>query len=176
MNKNSLFLIAAVFLVTVFAASTIAFAVSSFKPGNYTQTGEVNSDNSGGYCYWASDTDNSGSGGGFCNSGQGKSEWPEALGMTEEDYYQARQSGKTIEELAVEKGISVEDAVNKVFSDDIEYLEELVSNGEIDREKAEEIIEFRKDRLIDRTDDNPGPPVWSDGGNGMGCGNRNVSY
>lgn len=159
MGRKWLFIMAAVFLVSVFAVSGFAFArnaseiaASAIKEQRDAGGVENCGNGSDGPCY------------GKGSIGKVKI-WADALSMTEEEFREARRSGKTIAEIAKEKGIEQSDLVEKVITVRAERLKELVNEGKFTQEEADQMLERMRQRINDRLDDPAGKPEWA----GKGC-------
>lgn len=89
-------------------------------------------------------------------AGKRSAYWAEALGITAEEFTNLRSQGKTVEEIAKSRGVSLEEVIDKVLEKDRQYLDTLVRNGQITEEDAERILQFRKQRLTERATQKPG--------------------
>lgn len=166
-NKIALLLVAAL-LIAVFSISAASFA-RGYNSLQSTEASTAASDEVVNDC----------SGAGFCMQGRGYrlDDWAAALNLSVDELASLKQQGKTIAEIAAEKGISLEEAVDKILSRDRAYLDELVKSGKLTQEQAESILSFRKERLLERAGTN-GRPSWAGkgrAGNGAcagsaGCG------
>lgn len=161
MRRTFLISVAAV-LIFVFALSAISFAGTYGNAVKNQATAQTIAQNSlrsqTGAC-------------GNCYNGYGKAgamrrtaDWAEALGITTDELAALRQQGKTIEEIAKEKGLNIEDVVDKVLEKDREYLDSLVKSGKLTADDAQKILEFRKARVLERAKTGPGRPSWAGSG------------
>jgi hypothetical protein len=161
--KKSFLVVAVALMLFVIAISAVSFA-SEYR-NNAGQVATASSiqqstgSNTNGYgCY-----------------GRGKrvQSWADALGISTDEFISLRSSGKTIAEIAAEKGLKIEDVVKKVLQSDADYLNQLVSKGQLTRERADEILKLKEQRLLERANAAPGAGSCSGrgcGGAGQGCG------
>jgi ribosomal protein S20 len=64
----------------------------------------------------------------------------EILDMTPQELHEALQSGKTLEQMAADKGLTLEQLKEKVLEARKAELQKLVEEGKLTREKADEIL------------------------------------
>lgn len=175
MKKTSLVLLVAGIFLVLTAFSTMALARGPFFTGSIqgnlqevSQTGKVNSYSNGLRCGFHR----------FSGSGEttlpcfGRGRrveiWADALNLKVEEFVRLRQSGKSIAEIAAEKNLKLEDVIKKVLKAEKEYLEELVKEGKISRERANDLLEFKKQRLTDMAKSKVNGP-YGKGYRGGGC-------
>jgi hypothetical protein len=72
----------------------------------------------------------------------------EALGMTVEDLQQALTDGQTIAEVAEAQGVTLEDLVDTLNAPMIESMQQMVDDGRITQEQADERIEQMKEHML----------------------------
>ena len=65
----------------------------------------------------------------------------EALGMTPQELRQELQSGKTLEQLASDRGISLDQLKEKVIAATRARLDQAVTSGKLSQDKADQILE-----------------------------------
>lgn len=85
----------------------------------------------------------------------------EALGMTPDELSAQLKQGKTIPEIAQEKGISIEQLRQKVFESKIQAIQQAVKDGKLTQEKADQLIQRMQ---------SPGPHKGWRGGNPPAAG------
>jgi hypothetical protein len=157
-NRLTLLIIASL-LIAVFAVSAVSFAsgYNTLQSRASSATVAVAQPQSG--CC------------GVGKQGRGArlNDWAAALNLTPEEFILLRQQGKTIEQIAKDKGLDVEAVVEKIFTKDKANFDELVKAGKLTSEQAESILKFRKERLLERAQSN-GKPSWAGKGRaGAGC-------
>ncbi|MBM4763233.1 hypothetical protein [Bacillus sp. B15-48] len=94
----------------------------------------------------------------------------EELGMTAEDLYAARSEGKSIADLAAEKGIEVEELLNVIVEEHKAKLQPLIETGQISEGQMEAMLtnhEARMEAMMNQ--DEIGPR------NGRGAGHMGMS-
>lgn len=98
----------------------------------------------------------------------------DALGMTEEELQSARSEGKSVADLAKEKGVKVEDLVSKMVESRKAQLDQLVKDGKMTQEQMDAMLKNMEAMMktgIER--DFAGPMHGNSGGMGMmGQGGR----
>lgn len=97
----------------------------------------------------------------------------EALGMTVDELQAARAGGKSVADLAKEKGIKVDDLTNKMLNAKKSQLEQLVKDGKITQEQLDIMLNNMKTMMkqaIER--DTIGPMNGSGGRMGIGHGGK----
>lgn len=162
-----LFVLVAALLISVFALSAISFARNGnpYRP-SVTQEAVSNTEPApqpGNCCGYGIQNSNI--------KGSRFSLWAQALGISEDALRLYLSQGKTIADIAKEKGLDLDEVVSKVLSKDKEYLDTLVSQGKITEEDKERILQFRKERLLERANTGLGKPSWANGRScGRGCG------
>jgi hypothetical protein len=109
------------------------------------------------------------------------------LGISQEDLQAARQSGKSLAQIAAEKGKSEQDLVDYVIDQRSDWLDQLVSDGRITQEQADQRIQQMTEQVkenLNRTEVGPNPSGSAAGkgnkaggegigagmGKGLGCG------
>lgn len=93
----------------------------------------------------------------------------EELGMTVEDFQAARTEGKTIAEIAKEKGISVKELVKAVIDSRKNELTQLVKEGKLTQEQMDNMLKNMETRMEQSFEQNGTGPML---GNGKGMGQR----
>jgi hypothetical protein len=94
----------------------------------------------------------------------------EFLGISQEDLQAARQSGQSMVQIAAENGKSEQDLVDYVIGQRSDWLDQLVSDGRITQEQADQRIQQMTDQVkenLNRTEIGPSPS-----GSAVGRGNR----
>ena len=91
----------------------------------------------------------------------------EALGMTEDELHTAMQGGKTVADLATEKGVSLDTIINAVIADETTQLAQDVSDGNLTQAEADQRLADLKTNLPDMLSQLP--PARGDG---MGRGGK----
>lgn len=158
--KKTVMTIAAALLIFALAISAVSFAADyrAFQTRGQTTVAnpQTNQTQVPGACY-----------------GKGKKfqVWADALGISANEFASLRASGKTIAEIAKEKGLSVDDVINKVLESDKQYLDSLVKQGKLTQDQEDAILKLRKERLTERVNSQPGKPSWAGKGNGFNRGN-----
>jgi hypothetical protein len=92
------------------------------------------------------------------------------LGISQEDLQAARQSGKSLAQIAAEKGKSEQDLVDYVIDQRSDWLDQLVSDGRITQEQADQRIQQMTEQVkenLNRTEVGPNPS-----GSAAGKGNK----
>jgi len=90
------------------------------------------------------------------------------LGMSQEEIQTERESGKSIAEIAQEKDIDRQALVNSMLEARQQRLQEAVANGYLTQEQADEKIEWMKEK-IERKIENNGERFFGHGSCGGGC-------
>ena len=104
------------------------------------------------------------------NQGSMSTNVTEFLGISQEDLQTARQSGKSLVQIATENGKSEQALVDYVIGQRSEWLNQLVSDGRITQEQADQRIQQMTEQVkenLNRTEVGPNPS-----GNNAGKGNR----
>lgn len=107
---------------------------------------------------------------GICGPGAGLEDAAEVLGMTVEELMAAKAGGKTVAEIAAEKGISRETLIERIMALREERLADLVALGKISQEQAARIleaVELNVEAMVDRS---CGGQAYC--GTGSGCSGR----
>jgi hypothetical protein len=94
----------------------------------------------------------------------------EFLGISQEDLQAARQSGKSLVQIAAEKGKSEQQLVDYVIGQRSDWLDQMVSDGRITQEQADQRTQQMTEQVkenLSRTEVGPNPS-----GNAAGKGNR----
>jgi hypothetical protein len=114
------------------------------------------------------------------NQGSMSTNVAEFLGISQEDLQAARQSGKSMVQIAADKGISEQQLADYVIGQRSDWLDQLVSDGRITQEQADQRIQQMTKQVtenLNRTDTGPnglGSKSGKGGGNtgaGAGLGN-----
>ena len=112
-------------------------------------------------------------GGGPCGGHVGASldAAAEALGVTVDELRDALQDGKSIADLAGEKGVDVQTVIDALVADATAKIDEKVASGDLDADRAAELKENLADRITEMVNHEggfrgPGGP----GGPGFGRG------
>jgi hypothetical protein len=143
-------------VVLVLSVVVIVFAQEPTEPGE-------------GFCPFGGTCGRLGGGfgmGGFGYRGTMPSILAEELGMTLDELSAALAEGKTVAELAAERGVSLEDLVAALIAQRAEALSQAVADGDLTQEQADWMLEEMTEHLAWRLE-NVG---W--GGDGGGCGMR----
>lgn len=99
----------------------------------------------------------------------------EALGMDLADVAAARQDGKSLADLAAEKGISNETLINALLAARKAALDEAVASERITQEQADYMMEHMTENIADHIDDTTvGPRGGMRGSGGMGFGGQGM--
>ncbi|CAH2713676.1 hypothetical protein BACCIP111895_00830 [Neobacillus rhizosphaerae] len=107
------------------------------------------------------------SGMGMSMRGSMKESVADALAMSVDDYLAARKEGKSIADLAEEKGVKVKDIVKVMTESRKTELEKLVKEGNLTQEQMDNMLknmEYMMEQAIERND------MGSMHGRGMGMG------
>lgn len=124
------------------------------------------------------------------NQGSMSTNVAEFLGISQEDLQAARQSGKSLVQIAAEKGKSEQDLVDYVIGQRSDWLDQMVSDGRITQEQADQRIQQMTEQVnenLNRTEIGPNPSGNNAGkgsraggegmgagmGKGLGCGQGN---
>jgi uncharacterized protein YidB (DUF937 family) len=91
----------------------------------------------------------------------------DTLGLSTEELQSELESGKTVAQLAEEKGVSVDAVVDAITAKINESIDQAVADGNLDAEKAEEIKSGAPDKVRDRIEN--GPPERGHGPGGENC-------
>lgn len=75
--------------------------------------------------------------------------WADALGMKVEDVTAALRDGKTMADLAAERGIEVEDLVAKAVAARKAVVQEAVEAGRLTQEQADAMLEQMQERMTE---------------------------
>ena len=102
--------------------------------------------------------------GGFGYHGTMSGLLAEALGMTLDQLSAALAEGKTIVEIAADKGVSLEDLVAALIAPRAEYLSQAVANGDLTQEQADWMLEEMTEHMTWRLEN------MGIGSYGGGCG------
>jgi uncharacterized protein (DUF433 family) len=99
----------------------------------------------------------------------------EKLGLERDELVEQLKDGKTVAELADEKGVALDDIVDAIVEGAAERLAEAVADGKLTQEEADAKLAEMRDRLVDQLsqpfepgDGHPGPG----GKHGPGRGHR----
>ncbi len=104
------------------------------------------------------------------NQGSMSTNVADFLDISQEDLQTARQSGKSMVQIATENGKSEQDLVDYVIGQRSVWLDQLVSDGRITQEQADQRIRQMTEQVkenLNRTEVGPNPS-----GNNAGKGNR----
>ena len=89
--------------------------------------------------------------------GHGNSEVvAEALGMTPDELYEARQAGQSLADIAATQGVSVDVVIQAITDDAESRIDEKVAAGEITQEEADERLAGLDERVTEKVDATPG--------------------
>lgn len=103
--------------------------------------------------------------------GSMKSVVADFLGLSEEEFVAARQSGKSVVDIAAEKGITKQELTDKVIEERTAVLNQLVAEEKITQEQANLCIENMKARVESNLERNStGNPWQGKQGRGLGQG------
>lgn len=160
--KRSLMVIVAAIMLFVVAISAVSFA-SEYK-NNTAQTATSSN--------VQLNTSSASNGYGCYGRGKRVQAWADALGISVDEFVSLRSSGKTIAEIADEKGLNLEDVVKKVLKNDADYLNQLVAKGQLTKERANEILKVKEQRLLERAKAAPGTGYCS----GSGCRGAGLGF
>ena len=72
---------------------------------------------------------------------------PEALGLTIDDYINARREGKSVAELAQDQGLTLDELKDKLLERPRAFIEEQLAAGRISEAKAAYMLEVMEERL-----------------------------
>ncbi|MFC2056621.1 hypothetical protein ACFLTO_03515 [Chloroflexota bacterium] len=89
----------------------------------------------------------------------------ELLGFTPEELCELRQEGKSLADIAVEHGVSVEELVEAIMAEKTEAVQARVDDGTLTQEQADLMIQRMAERTelaVNRT--TTGPAEWRMGG------------
>lgn len=95
------------------------------------------------------------------------------LGMTDSDLIEARNSGKTMYEIAKEKGMSEEDFKAALLEEKYKAIDDAVAKGTTTKEQGEEYKTQIKNNMANAT---PGEGLGGRNGGRMGKGQRGNCY
>lgn len=93
----------------------------------------------------------------------------EALGMTTEELYTAQTDGQTVSEVAAARGVELADVVAAVTAPQAERLAQLVADGYLTQEQADEMLATMTEHMTTRFET---LGIGYGGGCGMGGGGR----
>ena len=81
------------------------------------------------------------------------------LGLTPQEIQEQRQEGKSLAQIAADRGVSEEDLINAILADRKEILQEKVAAGIITQEQADQRLEIMKENLTEAVNRTTiGPP------------------
>lgn len=103
----------------------------------------------------------------------------QVLNLSEDALYEARQSGKSLVEIANEQNVTRETLVNKMVDIRKEALDKAVKDGVITQEQADFMLENMKNRvdtMVEREDFGPNPGQGMRMGQGQGQGGRGMRW
>ncbi len=96
----------------------------------------------------------------------------EVLGMTEAELYQLRASGKSIADIAKDKGIAIDDLIKAMIKEKTEQLNQIVADGKITEEQKTYMLENMEENIKSAiTNDDFGPSSNTQGNRGKGMMN-----
>lgn len=101
------------------------------------------------------------------NFGSMQADLAEFLGISQEDLQAERQSGKSLVQIASEKGVSEQELVDYVIGQRKARIDQMVSDGKITQEQADQHEQMMAERVkenLNRTD--VGPNGFGNGGRG----------
>lgn len=140
-----------------------------FKAVNTTTDQAPNDDATGYTCPMTGEQmGRGGAGMGMQFSGNMHEAVAEALGMTSDELQSARIDGKTIAELAKEKGISVDEVVAKLVATRKADLEQLKKDGKITQEQMDQMLSNMEIRMKAMVENGGVGPMNGNCGEGMG--------
>lgn len=90
-----------------------------------------------------------------------------ALGISEDELRTAQQDGKTIADLASEKGVALDTIIDAIIADETTRLDQAVTDGKITQEQADQRLSDLKSNLPDMLSQTP-PANLGPGGFGRG--------
>ncbi len=93
------------------------------------------------------------------------------LGISREDLMAERSAGKSLVQIAEEKGISKDRLTSLMLQQHTERVDAMVAAGQLDQTQAEQMkaqMQERVQAMIERTE--TGKPAWAGKGNGNGLG------
>ncbi len=93
--------------------------------------------------------------------------WADALGMKVEDVTAAVRDGKTIADLAKEKGVAIEDLVAKALDARKAAVQEAVDEGRLTQAQADAMLERMQEQMTENLQNGTCAPG---AGCGRGCG------
>ena len=95
----------------------------------------------------------------------------DVLGVTLDELQAARSEGKSVAELANEKGINKDELVNKMIQSRKADLEQAVTDGKLTQEQMDAMLENMEVRITNAVErENVGPMHGNRGGHMMGMG------
>ncbi len=109
-------------------------------------------------------------GGGNYGSNAESRSWSSVLGMSSEEFSALRSRGLSIEEIATEKGIDINDVIAQILAEEEKALLELVSSGSLTQKDAEIILNNRRAALLYAVKNKPGSRGYNSGGCDGSCG------
>ncbi len=87
----------------------------------------------------------------------GTSELPNFLGMTEAELRSAQESGKTLAQIAADKGISEEKLIEFMLTEHKKQIDQLLADGKIEQEQADKMKEHMTEEQIKAMVEGKGP-------------------
>jgi polyhydroxyalkanoate synthesis regulator phasin len=114
-------------------------------------------------------------------TGRGLDAAAEALGMEADELAQQLRDGRTLAQVAEERGVPVQTVIDALVAEVAEHLDEAVADGRLTREQADERLAEATERITDRVNNGrpegegrPGPDGDHDrrGPDGRGPGSR----
>lgn len=109
--------------------------------------------------------------GGHPGRGPGIDAAAEALGMERDELLEQLRDGRTLAEVAEERGVSAQAVVDALVAEVREHLDEAVEDGRLTREQADERIAGATERITERVQEgHPGPGGRGHRGHGPGGG------
>lgn len=96
----------------------------------------------------------------------------DTLGITEDELRTALQDGKSIADLASEKGVALDTIVNAIVADETTRLSQAVTDGKLTQEQADQRIADLKTNLPDMLSQTPPANLGPGGPGGFERGSR----
>lgn len=113
-----------------------------------------------------------GSRAGMWMAGGMQGEIAKALGMSVDEFQAARQDGKTVADLAEEKGMNTADLAAQIIESRKTVLDQLVKDGKLTQEQVDAMLENMETRMEQAMNGGNIGPMMHRRGMGMGNGMR----
>jgi hypothetical protein len=94
----------------------------------------------------------------------------ELFGMSTDELSQARQDGKTLNDLAEDKGLSEDQVLDTILQTRKQALQQAVEEGSLSQEQADSMLERMEGRMKNSLDQPAGPGAGGCSGPGGGPG------